>query len=238
MNLYRRFSTAAVGLLLLAGVCSPQLYAKKWTLLPKAARTPVSAAASARLRAALLRQVHTSVLRQAAFRPTLWKTRQAYHFVSPAKLLPSVRALQSSYRVPDFPFHISDTEMYRGMALENPSDDLRHILKYGLEVSKSHFEAFGAYNGTASQLGGKGIYATTLPHLAQRYSLREDAQKPYLPVIVHLKRVGNESIVSIPHTIPPSWIVRISALLQINGKLVWGELKPEPNGQFIFTPYP
>ena len=59
----------------------------------------------------------------------------------------------------------------------------------------------------------------------------------YLPVVLHLKRVSDDYIISVPHNIPPSWIYRVSALLRINGQLTWGELKLE-NNTFHFTPYP
>ncbi len=167
-----------------------------------------------------------------------WPAGNLLQFSAPTKYLPSVKKMQSLKKVPPFPLQENPREMYRGMTLDAEGKALRQILKNGLEVSKSHYENFDAYDGKEYPEGTKAIYASTNPKHALWYILAEEpGQSPYLPVILHLKRVGKGETVSVPHDIPPSWIYRVSALLEEEGALTWGELKLDPNGNFIFIPY-
>ena len=49
------------------------------------------------------------------------------------------------HRLPAFPLPEQETELYRGMTLDATGQQLRHILKQGLEVSKTHSRNFAAY---------------------------------------------------------------------------------------------
>lgn len=138
---------------------------------------------------------------------------------------------------PPFPLPQQETELYRGMTLDPTGRELRHIFKHGLEVSKTHTTNFGAYDGREYPRDQKAIFATPEIRVAASFAYGVQTDN-HIPVIIHLKRVSDEHIVSIPHDIPPSWIYRVSALLRIDGRLVWGEIKLDENDRFIFTPYP
>lgn len=148
-------------------------------------------------------------------------------------------------QVPAFPLPVNPKEMYRGMVLGAEGKDLVHILENGLEVSKSHYYEEGmSYDGKRYPPETKAIYVTTDPELAAYYITDPDQTAPYLPVVFHLKRMYFKPIseykhivYTIPHDIPPSWIYRVSALLKVNGRLMWGELKVKDKA-FVFIPYP
>lgn len=142
--------------------------------------------------------------------------------------------------LPLFPLPSKRKEMYRGMRLGADGKDLLYILKNGLEASKSHYYEDGmSYDGKTYPSCTKAIYVTTDPELAVFYMAKTQNSAAYLPVLLHLKSVvGTKDVAySIPHDIPPSWIYRVSALLKINGKLTWGELKVKDD-TFVFIPYP
>lgn len=163
---------------------------------------------------------------------------EAHHYTSLSPLLP--KGNEVSLRVPPFPLPENRKEMYRGMRLGADGKDLLYILKNGLETSKSHYYEDGmSYDGKIYPSGTKAIYVTTDPELAVFYMCKTKHSDSYLPVLLHLKSVvGTKDVAySIPHDIPASWICRVSALLKVNGRLTWGELKVKDN-TFIFTPYP
>ena len=163
---------------------------------------------------------------------------EVHHYASLSSLLP--KGNEVSQHVSPFPLPINRKEMYRGMRLGADGKDLLYILKNGLETSKSHYYEDGmSYDEKIYPSCTKAIYVTTDPELAVFYMAKTQNSAAYLPVLLHLKSVvGTKDVAySIPHDIPPSWIYRVSALLKINGKLTWGELKIKDN-TFVFIPYP
>ena len=218
---------------------STPAHAQKWRALKKAFAAPKLQAQSiiwqAKLERTVLRAVRRTPQRPYPMQVTF--RQGAYHFTTPSTLLAPAGELTYSRDLPPFPLPNQKNEMYRGMVLDAHGDDLRHILKNGLEVSKSHYENFAAYNGVEYPEGTKAIYAAATSRQAMPF-LIPDAGKTGLSVLLHLKRVGWRPVVSIPHDIPPSWILRVSALLNINGQLRWGQLKLNKDGTFSFFPYP
>ena len=152
------------------------------------------------------------------------------------------------HNAPTFPLPSHPREMYRGLALDLHGKELRTILQKGMPVETSHFPIwFGSYDGKAYSGDTKALFATTDPLLASTYAQMNRFRKDgdlFLPVVLHLKRVGKdiapgqERTVEIPHDIPPTWIYKVSALLSVNGKLRWGELKLDGEDHFLFLPYP
>lgn len=140
-------------------------------------------------------------------------------------------------RVPPFPLPQQKDEIYRGMALNASGQELRHILKNGLEVSKTHSLNFSAYDGKQYPDYQKAIYATPQLPLALTFALNDVRFDKHIPVIIHLKRVSDNRITSIPHDVPVSWIRRVSALLTINGYTLWGEIRLTQDDKFLFIPY-
>lgn len=142
------------------------------------------------------------------------------------------------HRLPPFPLPQQDNELYRGMTLDASGKELRYILKKGLDVSKSHSFNFAAYNGRQYPDYQKAIYTTPEIDLAVSFAFNDTRFDKHIPVILHLKRVSNTRIVSIPHDVPAHWIHRVSALLTINGRSQWGEIRLTKEDHFIFIPYP
>ena len=151
-------------------------------------------------------------------------------------------------RIPNLSLQqMSPHEMYRGMSLDGKGADLQHILQQGLELSKSHYTIqYGTYDMKPYPDDTLAIFATTDLSLATEYAVKGAFQKgkKFLPVVFHLKYVGPQNgatrlySVEIPHDVPPEWIYKVSALLEINGKPRWGELKMGPDNLFFFSPYP
>lgn len=146
--------------------------------------------------------------------------------------------LPTPIQLPAFPLPQNANNMYRGMALESPNEQLKYILKNGLEVHKCQFENFASYDGITC--AGPAVYASSDPNLALGYTnvRLNDESNARFPVLFHLKRLGNSLTVSIPHDVPPQWIEQVSTVLNVNGQLRWGELKLDEKGQFLFIPYP
>ena len=214
----------------------PNAQAQKWRAFKQALVSPKTKITFYSIR----RKTEAAVWRAAAGRQ--WPGR-----VLPAKNAVSISALravaptsaqitQASKRVPPFPFAENDREMYRGMQLDADGRTLRYILKNGLEVSKSHYENFAAYDGKTYPENALAIYASHLPRVAQLFALDSAQQGACLPVILHLKKQGWRQTVPVPHDIPPSWIIRVSALLNVGGELMWGEINWQ-KGKFVFRPY-
>lgn len=223
---------------LLCGLPFPA-QAQKWNIFKKLMQPQRLSALTVVAQAKIRRVLWRAALRQ---RPEHFRTvtqqNGNYLFFSPKALLPKPIMLHSSAKIPLFPFQENEKEMYRGMRLDADGKQLRHILHHGLQVSQSHYYSYASYDGKKYPPGTKAIYASMNPHAAIFYATSTEAKAPpFLPVILHLKRVGWTAYVSIPHDIPPSWIYRVSALLKINGRLVWGELKLNKQDHFVFTPY-
>lgn len=216
------------------------LHAQKWNSLKKALSAKprwgaLTTSARTQIKRAVVRAARRNV--PPDFRHVTYQ-KGVYSFFSPKALLPNVSQMTSQDHLPSLPFAENDREMYRGMVLDADGKQLRSILSHGLKTAKSHHENFHAYDGKKYPKGTKAIYATINPNGAVFYVLKPAGQTSrYLPVVLHLKRVSDDYIISVPHNIPPSWIYRVSALLRINGQLTWGELKLE-NNTFHFTPYP
>ena len=147
--------------------------------------------------------------------------------------------LPTPVQLPAFPLPQNVNNMYRGMALEFPNEQLKHIWKNGLEVYKCKAGNFAAYDGINSACAEPAIYASTDPDLALGYtSIRvNDPTNARFPVLFHLKRLGNSLTISIPHDVPPQWIEHVSTVLWVDGQLRWGELELDDSNHFIFTPY-
>ena len=155
-----------------------------------------------------------------------------------SQLLPPVSRMAEVKYLPPFPFKEQPAVMYRGMRLPANGTELRHILRHGFEVEKSNHENFMAYDGKFYPPGTKAIFASRNPLYAVYYTTTTKPMKePYFPIVFHMKRVGTEDIISIPHDVPASWIYQVSALLEVDGYLMWGELKLDANDQFVFLPY-
>lgn len=214
---------------------SPCAYAQKWALSKKIF-CPIRAKISFY---SLQRKTEAAIRRVAAARrvPTASvKAKQSVKARSLKALAPEKSELVAAYLLPRFPFEENDKEIYRGMALDAEGKELRHILQNGLEVAKSHYENFIAYDGKEYPAKTKAIYASSWPDQAETYVLTKANVKNYLPVILHIKKASNRMTVSIPHDIPPSWIYRVSVLLKVSGVLTWGEVRLR-NGNFVFYPY-
>lgn len=218
---------------------APSVQAQKWQSVKKmlcGPKTKISYfSARSKVEAAVLCAVKSGQIKalpsRAAGGKVLLKTPSLAAFAPAKEDLPSLSA------IPAFAFQPNEKEMYRGMALPPDGEDLRFIMQNGLKVSKSHYENFAAYDGRDYPDGTKAIYASFQPKYAVRFIFAEQDWPSYIPVILHLKKLGWRDFVSVPHDIPPSWIYRVSALLKVNGRLTWGELKIK-NKEFIFTPYP
>lgn len=225
-----------------ACVAAPHADAQKWIffkkpLLPGKVQI-LTAAAQAKIKRAIVR---AALLNRPAHFRTVTRVADSYTFISPKLLLPKPVLLRDADRIPPLPVAKDEKIMFRGMRLDADGKQLRHILRYGMEVSKSHYPCYEPYDGRSYPRGTKAIYAAVDPQRAlffATYLKSGSAQTPFLPVVFHLKRVGWGVYVAIPHDVPPSWIYRVSALLKINGRLTWGELKMDRKGRFTFTPYP
>ena len=215
---------------------APCAHAQKW----KAVKEALVPARAKVVFYAVQRKVESAMLRAAAQRTVFAPVRTKNHALrisSLSQFAPENAEILRGHGLPPFPLLEKENEMYRGMVLDPDGKDLRYILQHGLEVSKSHYENFAAYDGKEYPDGILAIYAAHKVSHAESFLYAEAGVKTYLPVIFHLKKLGWRGIVSVPHDIPPSWIYRVSAILKINGRLTWGELKVE-KGQFIFIPYP
>ncbi len=158
--------------------------------------------------------------------------KQTYYLSSLPTNMPSVI-------LPAFPLQRDEGVMYRGMALHAPTEELKHILKNGLEASKCNAANFAAYDGINSSWAAAAIFASTDPDLALGFTAAQLKEgDAHFPVLFHLKRVANSLFISVPHDIPPDWIKSVSTIINVGGKPLWGELKwEEPHNRFIFIPY-
>ena len=222
-------------------VAAPNAYAQKWNFLKKGLLPGkvqiLTAAAQSKIRRALVR---AALLNRPSHFRTVTRAVNTYSFISPKRLLPKPLLLRNRDRIPPLPFEENEKVMFRGMRLDADGKQLRHILRHGMEVSKSHYTCYEPYDGRSYPPGTKAIYAALNPQSAVFFatSLQSSTdEKPFLSVVFHLKRVGWGVYVSVPHDIPPAWIYRVSALFRLNGQLTWGELKMDRDGYFTFTPY-
>ena len=179
------------------------------------------------------------VLRNATLprRPVI-KATHAFYF-EPGKPLPVVPPklggeIHTSLSLPNK----LPNAMHRGMLLDVNGTQLRYILRNGLETDKTSSYVRESYNGKRYPPHTKAIFASTWLEEAVCFANPYYQQEPRLSVVFHLKRVGTSSLVQVPHDIPSSWILQVSAWLQIEGKPRWGALKLDRNDNLIFIPYP
>ncbi|MBQ3666756.1 MAG: hypothetical protein II913_01650 [Elusimicrobiaceae bacterium] len=175
---------------------------------------------------------HTTLPRRPAI-----KAAHTFYF-EPGKPLPVVPskaggAIHTSLSLPKL-----RNAMHRGMLLDVNGTQLRYILRNGLETSKTSAYLRESYDGKKYPLHTKAIFASTWLEEAVCFASPYYQKEPRLAVVFHLKRVGTSSLVQVPHDIPPSWILQVSAWLQIEGKPRWGALKLDKNDNLIFIPYP
>ena len=212
----------------------PCAHAQKWRAFKQALVTPKTKI----MFYSVQRKAEAAILRHAAARTRAFVSAgliKSEGVPSLAAFAPKKTDLVDASHLP-FPFQKNDREMYRGMALDAEGNNLRHILQNGLEVTKSHYENFAAYDGKGYPDGTLAIYAAHRPDHAKIFMWDTKGVESYLPFILHIKKVGWRPTVSVPHDIPPSWIYRVSALLKVDGKLRWGEVKLQGDN-FVFTPY-
>ncbi len=156
---------------------------------------------------------------------------------APGQTLPALSA-KDNFSIDPYPLPQRSIEMYRGMRLDVKGEQLRNILKNGLEVAKTNAYLRESYNGKKYPEGTKAIFATDWIGEATFFA-QPNQDDPTLSVLVHLKRVGNSSFIQqVPHDIPTSWIYRVSAWLLVDGEARWGEIKLDAEDNLIFTPYP
>lgn len=175
---------------------------------------------------------HTTLPRRPAIKAT-----HTFYF-EPGKPLPVVPpklggGIHTSLSLPEL-----SNAMHRGMLLDVNGTQLRYILRNGLETAKTSAYLRKSYDGKKYPLHTKAIFASTWLEEAVCYANPYYQKEPRLAVVFHLKRVGNTSLVQVPHDIPPSWILQVSAWLQIEGNPHWGALKLDKNDNLIFIPYP
>ncbi len=140
-------------------------------------------------------------------------------------------------RPPVYPAKPYPGDLTRGMVLKNPAQDLREIFSQGLLTSRAGVDAW-----TKTRV----IFMTNSPQIALLYA-RADFEG--LPVVVHISGFGqsprggqtdpgnSQHIAETARDIPAAQIMRVSALLYINGTPRWGQILPLPNGGFLFHPY-
>lgn len=154
--------------------------------------------------------------------------------------------------LPSYPFNNPYRVFYRGISIDE--DGLRNILQNGLrsQDSGTHHNDFAVFTyqskalvDMANQAIGenKNICLISKAKQAESYALRRSKIDGKTPLVIQVKN-------TIPHQrnpmgmgvlsagdIPLNQIVRISALLPVDGTLVWGDISLTPTGDFLFTPY-
>lgn len=199
-----------------------------------AARTYLfSAAETARIRQTLREQKHLSekqIQHLLLTRPGTLAKEFSVPAVQKNKavFLTDFSSLQVSFvrHLPDYPVQLYPGDMARGMVLRQPAQDLHEIFSKGLLASRCGIDAW-----TQKRL----IFMVNTPSIAARYAR---ANEPGLPVIVHISGFDGKSnhMTETEQDIPPSQIVRVSALVNLNGHLTWGQITPAADG-FLFHPY-
>ena len=155
---------------------------------------------------------------------------------APGQTLPALSA-KDNFSIDPYPLPQRSREMYRGMRPDAKGEQLRNILKNGLEVAKTDSYLRESYDGKKYPEGTKAIFATDWIAEATFYA-QTFQEEPTLSVLIHLKRKGNSSLMQVPHDIPTSWFRKVSAWLLIDGEARWGEIKLDKDDNLIFTPYP
>lgn len=138
----------------------------------------------------------------------------------------SARRITRIRHLPPYPAELFPGDMARGMVLEKPEESLPEIFSQGLLTKRAGIDAW---------TGKRLIFMVNNTPIALKYA-RTDT--PGVPVIVHIDGFNGEAnyMTDSAHDIPASQIIRISALLNIGGKPIWGQLTPAADG-FLFHPY-
>lgn len=162
-------------------------------------------------------------------RPAAFAKQFAIPAVKKSKMLSidNFAPYQTSYRLhlPAYPVSLFPGDMVRGMVLHNPEKELARIFNEGLLLSLCQ-----------KTPGNKRlIFMTNTISLATRYAR---VREPGVPIMIHIHGFNGEDnyITASEQDISPSQIVRVSALLNLNGKPVWGQVVPHGE-RFLFYPY-
>ncbi len=159
----------------------------------------------------------------------------------------------SAYKQPPaYPFTNPKRVFYRGISVS--SDGLRNILKNGLRAKDSgtHHSDFDIITYQTKAIldlaqkdarDAKNICLIDDSRRAADYAIRRLEDLRHVPIVIQVKK-------DIPHQlnpagagvlsagdITPDKIVRVSALLTLNGRAVWGDVSMSPEGEFLFRPY-
>lgn len=154
--------------------------------------------------------------------------------------------------LPVYPFSNPKRVFYRGISVNE--EGLRNILQNGLRAkdSGSHHSDFSIFTyqtpalvDMANQAVGdtKNICLISDAQRACAYAVRRAQADGKTPIVIQVKNtIAHQANpvgagVLSQEDIPVSQIVRISALLPVNGTPVWGDISMTPTGDFIFTPY-
>lgn len=128
--------------------------------------------------------------------------------------------------LPAYPAALFPEDVARGMVLRDPNPNLHEIFSKGLLTRHCALDGW-----TRKQV----IF---MVHSTQIASLYARTDTPGLPVIVHISGFHGQQnyMPESDQDIPAQRIVRVSALINLKGKLVWGQLTPAASG-FLFHPY-
>lgn len=180
-------------------------------------------------------------------------TRYSAPCVSATEIrLKTLPAAVYNQEVPPYPFTNPKRVFYRGISVDE--EGLRNILYNGLRAQDSgthhsDFAIFTYQNKTlldmANQMIGenKNICLISDPQRAQAYALRRAETDGKTPVVIQVKNTIPVIInpvgagVLATGNISASQILRVSALIPVNGTLMWGDIHITPAGDFAFKPY-
>lgn len=153
---------------------------------------------------------------------------------------------------PAYPFSSPKGVFYRGISIK--ADGLRNILQNGLRAKDSgtHHSDFTimtyqtkALVDMANQMVGdsKNICLISDAARAESYAVRRSKLDGDVPLVIQVRsnipvqrNPAGAGVLSLGD-IPTDQIVRISALLPVDGTPVWGDISMTPTGDFVFKPY-
>lgn len=161
---------------------------------------------------------------------------KTYEFASFAQMAP---ALQTR---PAYPFSPNSKTMYRGMALEANGTALKNIFENGLllkDVRSTNNQLLLSHAGPhgRSVAAQRVICFTNSPEAAAKWAQARSNESFNIPVVVHVKNIPTGETIMHGQDVPAEQILRVSALLNIDGQNVWGLIRYTPQGTFSFTPY-
>lgn len=154
--------------------------------------------------------------------------------------------------LPPYPFTSPKRVFYRGISINE--EGLRNILQNGLRAKDSgaHHSDFSvltyqtkALVDLANQAVGetKNICLISDSRRAEHYAVRRAEGDGKVPLMIQVKNTiptvrnpAGAGVLSMGD-IPTDQIVRISALLPVDGTPVWGDISMTQTGEFVFKPY-